>query len=425
MRRMLPPQQITETERENGSNAYLMTLVAAIAGLPLPIINLIACIIFAFSIKRKSDFVRFHILQATVSQLCLVAMNSVLFTWTLRIIFTDLQVSASWAGYLFAAVFINLLDYISNIRAAIAARKGQHYFMSFFGWLSWVIVYSKKPRSADETEDDSPAAPKAILQLIILIALFIGVFTAVRYLSPAYLPRTSWLSVENETKLGREMTTLMLSDEQQVYSDAGRNLMDTINARLSKANAPSEYRYHIYIVKKNDVNALTLPGGNIIVFTGLIDEADTPDEIAAVIAHEAGHVEHRHVVTRLIRELGLSAVISATGSGHGAVVRKFLSSALSNTFSRSQEREADVAALRTLEKAQIDPVSLGTFFRRLSAKHEDQNPELNEFFSTHPSDASRVEQAFAFRTHPGFVSSPLPVDDFDRLKQEIEMHDGE
>jgi uncharacterized membrane protein len=83
----------TDHESEKASNSYLMSLVALVAGLPLPIINLIATFFFYIANRKSTYFVRWHCTQALISQAALLCMNSFGFWWTVSIVFGDEQVS--------------------------------------------------------------------------------------------------------------------------------------------------------------------------------------------------------------------------------------------------------------------------------------------------------------------------------------------
>lgn len=124
---------LTERECEDASNFYILTLVTAMVGLPFPIINLIACIIYWLNSRSKSPFVRFHAFQSVTSQIPIIIMNSVGLTWTLRIIFSDVPFSKLYIGYIITIIIFNLIDYVYNIIAAIKARKGIIYRYAFFG----------------------------------------------------------------------------------------------------------------------------------------------------------------------------------------------------------------------------------------------------------------------------------------------------
>ena len=145
----LDPNKLTEREMESASTAYVLTLMVVMVGLPLPIINLIACIGYYFSIKSKSFFIRYHAMQAMTSQAFIIMMNSVAVSWTLKIIFTDTRYSKIYFGYVVTVILFNLADYIMNISSAIRARKGKLFSFIFFGKLSYMLTkkYLPQPES--------------------------------------------------------------------------------------------------------------------------------------------------------------------------------------------------------------------------------------------------------------------------------------
>lgn len=128
-----------EHEREKASNSYLMSLVALIAGLPLPIINLLATFFFYLANRKGTYFVRWHCTQALFSQLALLGINSASFWWTVSILFTDEQVSNQYFAYIFTVILFNLLEIFSTIYAATQVRKGIHVEFLFFGNLTNLI----------------------------------------------------------------------------------------------------------------------------------------------------------------------------------------------------------------------------------------------------------------------------------------------
>ena len=93
-----------EHEMESAANSYLMSLLAAMAGLPFPIINLVATVIFYLANRRNTYFVRWHCTQALVSQLPLFCTNSVLFWWTVRVVVGWTPLSSLYFAYLFTVV---------------------------------------------------------------------------------------------------------------------------------------------------------------------------------------------------------------------------------------------------------------------------------------------------------------------------------
>ena len=132
----------TEHEREKASNSYLMSLVAVIAGLPLPIINLLATLFFYIGNRKSTFFVRWHCAQALLSQIVLLFANSYSFWWTVSILFTEEKATNYYFGYLFTVIVFNVLEIISTIYCAVQTRKGKHVEVFFFGNVTNLICRS-------------------------------------------------------------------------------------------------------------------------------------------------------------------------------------------------------------------------------------------------------------------------------------------
>ncbi len=128
-----------EHEAEKASNSYLMSLIAVIAGLPLPIINLLATLIFYLGNRKGSYFVRWHCTQALLSQASLLFINSYGFWWTVSIMFTSEEISSKYLAYIITAFIFNLTDFIVTIYTAIQTRKGIHVQWFFYGTLTNLV----------------------------------------------------------------------------------------------------------------------------------------------------------------------------------------------------------------------------------------------------------------------------------------------
>ena len=149
------PEEIPTRDREDAMGAYLMMFGALAAGLPLPIINLIAAIIYYVVNAKKSRFIKFHALQSLLSQAPTTLMNAGLLYWTLHAIFNhgfgkDViidgfpEMDQLYWGYLWTVVAANLLYVIYSIVGAVKARKGQFYYFVFFGKLAYHFAYRVK-----------------------------------------------------------------------------------------------------------------------------------------------------------------------------------------------------------------------------------------------------------------------------------------
>ena len=123
----------SEHEAEKASNSYLMSLIAVVVGLPLPIINLLATFFFFIANRKGTYFVRWHCMQALASQLLLLFFNSAGFWWTISIFFRDEEISNLYISYIVVLVLFNLVEFITTMYTATKARQGVHVVWWLFG----------------------------------------------------------------------------------------------------------------------------------------------------------------------------------------------------------------------------------------------------------------------------------------------------
>ncbi|MDQ3191215.1 MAG: M48 family metallopeptidase [Bacteroidota bacterium] len=217
------------------------------------------------------------------------------------------------------------------------------------------------------------------------------------------------LSIEKEEKLGEMIVNeLVLEDKNYVVvsNPILDSAMNVISKKLIKQLGTTDYDYKIIVIENEMINAFTLPGGNIFVYSGLIKFSEHPEELASVLAHEIGHVEKRHVISKLIKELGLTLMLSVLTGGDNVLTREVGRTALASVFDRKQEEEADKFALDLLEKAKINPKVMATFFRRLNEKLGNYNENL-EILMSHPHNNSRIKSALEYETQLNFKSEKL------------------
>ncbi len=130
----------TEHEAEKASNSYLMSLVALIGGLPLPIVNLIATFFFFVANRRGTYFVRWHCTQALLSQVSLIFVNGFGFWWTMSIIFGDRSWSNAYFAYIFTLLLFNLIEFIATVFSAVQTRKGIQVEWWLYGEITHRLV---------------------------------------------------------------------------------------------------------------------------------------------------------------------------------------------------------------------------------------------------------------------------------------------
>ena len=197
------------------------------------------------------------------------------------------------------------------------------------------------------------------------------------------------IPVEWEQKLGESAYRDFLIHQQVLKEGPAVEAINEITRRLTEKISDNPYKFEISVVKNEVVNAFALPGGYVVVFTGLLQKAESGEEVAGVLSHELNHVLQRHGLERMVKQLGLVAIVTIIlGDQQGLIglMKQVGVELLTLKFGRAQETEADVTGLRLLHRARIDPSGMITFFQRLSEKEDGRV----EWLSTHPMSVGRA-----------------------------------
>ena len=199
------------------------------------------------------------------------------------------------------------------------------------------------------------------------------------------------IPVEWEQKLGESVYQDALSKETLLKEGPAVGAVQEMTQRLTDKIPHNPYKFQVSVVQSPVVNAFALPGGYVVVYTGLMRKAESGEEVAGVLSHELNHVLERHGLERMVKMLGLAAVVSiVAGDQQGLIgLAKELGLNLATLkFGREQETEADITGLRLLSNARIAPEGMIGFFERLSEKDKGRI----ELFSTHPMSAARADR---------------------------------
>jgi len=191
----------------------------------------------------------------------------------------------------------------------------------------------------------------------------------------------------------------------------GLEAIEQIVSTLS-ASAPSPYTYRVTVLDVRLVNAFAAPGGYIVLFRGLLDLTETPEELAGVIAHEMQHVLQRHGTRNLIRGLSLRALIAMISGDAGGLGRVLETGGTlaGLRYSRADEAVADRDGMLLLQAARLDPQGIIDFFVKLQ-KEEADLPGPLAYLSNHPSTADRLAALRAQAAEARYTPVPL-VSDF-------------
>ncbi len=215
-------------------------------------------------------------------------------------------------------------------------------------------------------------------------------------------------------KTGTEMETALAGGAKRCSTPAGEHALGTIVAALAEGT-PSLPAVSIHVYDMPLVNAFAVSGGKIVVTRGLLDKADTAEELTGVLAHEMGHVWHFHPEAQMVRLGGMEVLGSIfTGTNGGNMTTNLAMLATVLRSSRAAEAEADQFANEALIKAKIDPQGLKSFFEKIMKMEKEHGTdsavlgEIGSIFATHPGTEERIKDIQLLP--PGVVSKPVLTD---------------
>lgn len=245
------------------------------------------------------------------------------------------------------------------------------------------------------THFHKPARRLARVQLTVLAGLLSIVIAAGLYFwgIPAMVAAiTPYVPISWENRLGAAVVEHLVPVEQRCEAPEQLEAINRIIVRLTAPVSPQPYMPRTYIMDSPEVNALAVPGGYIVLFRGLLQKIETPEELAGVLAHEIQHILHRHGTRALLHHFSTALFLTLLAGDAGGLAAFGLEGAnmLSTLqYSRGNEEQADNEGMRMLDAAEIDPRGMIAFFELLQ-QQENNAPGFFQYFSTHPSTADRI-----------------------------------
>src|SRR3989339_80072 len=243
------------------------------------------------------------------------------------------------------------------------------------------------PKTIEENVNVSPTSPvkdffELILKILgIFLALYILLGFAVDYIAPR-------ISEKTEAQFGALFNSIY---EEQKLPDSEKTVQSIVDKLLSHNPSLPRFTYQTHLIESKKINAQAFPGGHIIIYTGLLKEMRSENELAMVIAHELGHFAHRDHLRGLGRGL-VFLVFSTFLSGADSSVSRFIANSMTNAemrFSQTQESAADSFALELLNKTYSHAAGATDFFEKMSLKYPA--PRFFYIFATHTYPQRRIE----------------------------------
>jgi Zn-dependent protease with chaperone function len=242
-------------------------------------------------------------------------------------------------------------------------------------------------------------AAAAVLAGVFLLGVPLASKPLAKYLPTGYADKIGEIAWAQVDAIGQRCTAY---EDQQ-----GQAALNSLGQRLASIARP-ETRDRLSITVMNAApgsllsspNAFALPDGSIVITRSMLDLLQTPEELAGVIAHEVGHIDERHVMANVIRNVGVGVFFDVVfgGAGAGQAVALASVNLASLGYSRGDETEADARGFDFMDAAGLNPGASGALFTRLAAM-EGAGGEAPDILQSHPATRARAEAARA-RAHP-------------------------
>jgi Zn-dependent protease with chaperone function len=249
----------------------------------------------------------------------------------------------------------------------------------------------------------------------VFVILLIGGYFAIANIVP-------WVGLKivsptQEKIMGDKLFNAFI-DTRDIDSEKTRLVNEVATAlALSKT-----YTIDVTVIKNKEVNAFALPGGKIVVYTGILKSMKSGDELAALLAHEVSHINKRHSLRSLLRSSAVAILISVAlndASGVASVLVENAETLRSLGYSRNLEREADAAGMQLLVDNNIDPIAMRNLMLRLQEAY-GKAPDMIAFLSTHPATKERIDNANAFanknKSHH-YIMDTVLLKNWDQIKK--------
>ncbi len=218
------------------------------------------------------------------------------------------------------------------------------------------------------------------------LACACGIFFAAGLSPLAHMVPWSW-----EKRLAQALPVTLPEKECRFNAQADLLLQRVVKRLYPLGQEDADFSIEVNVAQNPIVNAYAGLGGTITLNSGLLNKAESPEEVAGVLAHEIEHVHHRHILEGAIAHFFTAEGIQfifGTGSSAGGFARYLLNM----DFTKGQERQADEDGLKRLQAAHVDNRGFKDFFQRM-----ERETGASSFLSDHPSNRARIEMVEKFK----------------------------
>jgi beta-barrel assembly-enhancing protease len=266
----------------------------------------------------------------------------------------------------------------------------------------------------------SVSMKRILIEGLLIIVMFLGSWFLLNQINWMKVFGVETMTQKTEQKLGDKLWEWFQKTDHEVTDTVILNSVDSLLTRICQNNNIDKSILKLHILQNPEVNAMALPGSHLVMFTGLLAETQNPEELCGVLCHEMAHIKLNHVTQKLIKEVGLSVLVSiTTGNNSGQILKETAHLLSSTAFDRRLEKEADLVAVNYLLMANISPEPFARFLNRL-AENEPDNFSKFTWINTHPDTQKRAEQIMDRAKNETVVQEViLAVNTWSTLKEHV------
>jgi MAF protein len=201
-------------------------------------------------------------------------------------------------------------------------------------------------------------------------------------------------STDREVAIGQSMVKQIAKEYKFANDPLISKRVEDIGNKIVAVSDRKDIDYHFYALEEDEVNAVSLPGGYVYVFKGLVNKVANDDELAGVLAHEVGHIVARHSIKKLQAMMGYSLLrvllAQAPQGGNAGTAADVAFAQLMSGYAREDEMLADQLGVRYLKAAGYDPYAMITFLRKLQEIDRRKPLQAKAYFKSHPYVPDRI-----------------------------------
>ncbi len=258
--------------------------------------------------------------------------------------------------------------------------------------------------------------------ILMVVGLYRWGIPGMAAVATPYVPLT-W-----EETLGRQVIEYLAPEARQCHDRDRLRKLDHVVQTLTATHPTSPYRIRLSVVDAPAINAFAAPGGQVVIFRGLLEKTASPEQLAGVLAHELQHVYQRHTTRAILEQTATTFLLTAVSGDLSGGLAWGLEGARtmgSLHYSRTHEREADIEGLRMMQAARLDPAAMIAFYGIMQQGARD-HAGPPDFLSTHPDMGERLATLIALAGPPPTETlALLPGEDWKDIRTLCRLQSGE